>query len=319
MNFQGLQSVDTPDFYLDVAIKRMKKRISETREQKLRGSPMMRSKTIEIIKIEMLESELREMLYKVLKSFPSVDSLPEFYRELIDITLDTGMMKKSLGAVKWCIEKNHDFLGRYKQAIKMATEIPRINSYRREFFGRISSTMKQIKQNLAYLEHSRRIMVEYPNVKTGLTTVAIAGFPNIGKTTLLSKLTGSTPKIASYAFTTQGINIGNAIINEQKVQFLDTPGTLNRFEKQNQIEKVASLALKYVTDIIVYVFDLTEPYSLKDQKELYEELKSLRRPILIYLSKTDIIENEKVDAFKKQYKDAFTNPEDIKKAIKNNL
>jgi GTP1/Obg family GTP-binding protein len=83
------------------------------------------------------------------------------------------------------------------------------------------------------------------------------------------------------------------------------------------IEKVATLALKYVTDAIIYIFDLTEPYSLDDQKKLYEEMKKLRKPVLLYLSKTDILEHKKVVEFKKEFKEALTTPEALKKEIKN--
>ena len=45
-------------------------------------------------------------------------------------------------------------------------------------------------------------MKDYPTIKTSLFTVAICGFPNVGKTTLLSKMTPSEPEISNYSFTT---------------------------------------------------------------------------------------------------------------------
>jgi len=39
-------------------------------------------------------------------------------------------------------------------------------------------------------------MKGFPSIKTNLPTIAIAGFPNVGKTTLLSKITDAKPKIA---------------------------------------------------------------------------------------------------------------------------
>lgn len=314
MNFQGLQKVEEPDFYLDVAIKRMKKRIGEVRHEGMRGGQIQKSKAIELTKIEAVEKELRDQLHTILISFPSIDSLPEFYRELMSVTLEIGFIKKSLGSIKWCIEKNQDLLEKYKRSIKASTEITRINQYRREFFGRLSSTIKQIKKNLAYLEFTRREMKNYPAIKTGLPTVAIAGFPNVGKSTLLGKLTPAKPKIANYAFTTQGINIGYAEIKDQKIQFMDIPGTLARFEKQNMIERVATLALKYVADAVIYVFDPTETYPVEKQIELYELTKKSRKPVIIYLSKTDVAEQDKIDFFKKQFK-VITTIEDLKKEI----
>ena len=254
-------------------------------------------------------------MISILESFPSIDSLDEFYRELIDLTLDLPSLKKSFGALKWCVEKNREFLKLYKSKIKFATEIDKVNQYRREFYGRVASTLKQIKKNLAYLEYTRRTMLDFPSIKTSLKTIAIAGFPNVGKSTLLSKLTPAKPKIANYAFTTQGINLGYAEMKGEKIQFMDVPGTLARFEKQNNIEKIASLAIKYLSDVIVYVFDLTETYSLEEQMQLYENTKKLRKSMIVYLSKTDVIEKEKVEEFKKKFPDAITNITELKKEI----
>ena len=312
MNFQDLKTVETADFYLDIAIKRTKKKMEKLREESLRGTPLQRSKFIELSKLESIESEIKQQFFPIVKSFPSLDNLPEFYKHLIEVTLDVVYLKKSLASLQWCAKKNGDFLRYYKQRIKLSTEIGRINQYRREFYGRLASTLKQIKPHLEYLEFARKTMRDYPTIKTSLTTVAIAGFPNIGKSTLLAKLTTAKPKIAVYPFTTQGINIGYAEINNEKIQFMDTPGTLARFEKQNVIEKVATLALKYVAEAIIYIFDLTEPYPLEQQIKLYEQLKKSRTPVITYLSKTDILNKAVVDDFKRKY-DVVTTIEELKK------
>ncbi len=317
MNFQDLRTVGNADFYLDIAIKRTKKYLEELREGSLRGSQLQRSKFMELSKLESVEQELNNQLTKVLKSFPSLDNLSEFYKELIAVTLDYSYIKRSLASIKWCTGKNREFLRMYKDKIKLATEITRINQYRREFYGRIASTLKQINKHLEYLEYTRKVMLSYPTIKTSLTTIAIAGFPNAGKSTLLSKLTPAKPKIANYAFTTRNINIGYAEFNGEKMQFMDIPGTLNRFEKQNIIEQIATLAIKYVAEAVIYVFDLTETaYSLDDQITLYNELKKSRKQVIVYLSKTDLLEKEKLNEFKKKFKTAIDNVEDLKEEIK---
>ncbi len=314
MNFQDLKKVETADFYFELAAKRTKARIEKLRHGSLRGSNLQRSKFLELSKLESVESTIASQFDSIIKSFPSFDNLAEFYRYLIDVFLDTVHMKKSIASLKWCIEKNRQFLREYKRKIKQATEISRINQYRREFYGRIGSTLKQIKSNLQYLETARKTMLDFPSIKTEPTTIAIAGFPNVGKTTLLAKLTGSKAKIAHYAFTTKGINVGFAEINSEKVQFLDTPGTLNRFEKQNAIEKVATLAIKYLAEAVIYVFDLTETYPIDVQVKLYEQMKKTRKPVIVYLSKTDIVDKKTADDFKIKY-NAATNADELKEKL----
>ena len=73
----------------------------------------------------------------------------------------------------------------------------------------------------------------------------------------------------------------------------------------------ANLALKHVTDIVVYIFDLTEPYPMKDQKLLLEKTKECGKPIILYLSKTDLLKEDQAEAFRKEY-DVTTSPSELK-------
>jgi nucleolar GTP-binding protein len=187
----------------------------------------------------------------------------------------------------------------------------KINQISGEFFGRASSVVKQIKNEFLFLENARKTMRGFPTIKEKFFTVAIAGFPNVGKTTLLHKLTGSKPDIASYAFTTRGINVSYFGSGDNIIQVLDTPGTLNRLDKMNYIEKQAYLAIKYCAEVIVYVFDPTEPYSLSDQEKLFDRLNETGKDIIIYISKTDLIK----DLSKFKQFNFITDAEEVKKAI----
>jgi nucleolar GTP-binding protein len=126
------------------------------------------------------------------------------------------------------------------------------------------------------------------------------GFPNVGKSTILSKLTDSKPKIANYAFTTKDINVGYIKIRQSKIQVLDTPGTLNRFENMNDIEKIAHLSIKHLADLVIYVFDPTLTYSLEEQIMLFESIK-IKNNYVCLLSKKDLVNKELVESFNKQF------------------
>ena len=77
----------------------------------------------------------------------------------------------------------------------------------------------------------------------------------------------------------------------------------------NYIEKQAYLAIKHCAHLLVYVLDLTEVYPLKDQLKLLENLRAFKKPIIVYLSKTDLLSKEKLEPFISK-KGVFT---DIKK------
>jgi nucleolar GTP-binding protein len=315
MNFQDLRNIENPDFYLDIAFRRAKERVEVHRGRIACKSQIDKSQQVEIYKLKVISDTLVSQLEKIIKSFPSIDSLPDFYRELVKVTLDYEELKKSLGGVNWAREKVGHFFRIYQANIARCQDLQKINAYRREFYGRVSSLLKQIKDELATIEKARKIMKGYPNVKTSLPTIAIAGFPNVGKTTLLSKLTGSKPDIQPYAFTTREINIGYLKVDDKRIQFLDTPGTLDRFEKMNNIEKQAYLAIKLCAEKIIYVFDLTEAsFPIEQQIALYENTKKFDKPIICYLSKTDMMEKGKADAFKKKYH-CITDMDELKKEV----
>ena len=315
MNFQGLKNVETADWYLDLAFSSAKKD-SDNLRNALRGSKATRlekSKKVELQKLKTIKISLHKQFNLILRSFPSIDSLPEFYNELIRLTLEYDILKKSLGGVNWGADKIDHFTKEYNVKIRKCNNPTKINDHRREYYGRISSILRQIKKNLAYLEEARRQMKDYPSIKTEMFTVCIAGFPNVGKSTLLNKMTGAKVEIKDYSFTTKRLNTGYYKHDYGKIQFVDTPGTLNRFNKMNPIEQQAYLAIRYCADVLVYVFDLTEQYPLADQKKLLLELKKFDKDILIYMSKTDILEKEKVNAFleKSNFKKVFVDAEEL--------
>jgi nucleolar GTP-binding protein len=316
MNFQDLQSVNDSKFYLDQAFKKSKL-YGERVFAKSSGEQLNRIIRTESEKLKEFTKVLKEYMDNIVKKFPNIDNLPEVYTELIRLTLDYDYLKKSLGALTWLNKRLNELSYSYLKSLKTCENKANILKVMNGFYGRVSSMMRQVDKNLKYIEDARKIMKNYPTLKTDLYTVAITGFPNIGKSTLLSKLTPAKPEIKDYAFTTKQINQGYANYGLRKVQFVDTPGVLDR-NKMNNIELQAYLVLKYLVNLIVYIIDLTEPYPIKKQEELLKKLKEYDKPIVVYLSKTDIISKDIFTKAKKKYK-AVVTLEDLNKKIEKNM
>ncbi|MFH1054036.1 MAG: GTPase [Candidatus Woesearchaeota archaeon] len=322
MNFQDLVRIEKYDTYLDHAFRKAKLKVEQVKEEKLKGERVHKSRQMESLRINVVKDYLTNSFQKILDSFPNINQLDKFYLELVHCTLEYDQLKLSLGILSWGIKHIHKFYIKYNSLINQTEDLQKINQYRREFYGRVSSIVKQTSKALLYLEEARKVMRNYPNIKTSVKTVSIVGFPNVGKTTLLYKLTGSKAEINSYSFTTKGINIGyigRDKAKKDRIQVIDTPGTLNRFEKMNNIEKIAHLAMKYVSDVFIYVFDLSEEYPIDDQIKLFNELKKFDKKIFAYLSKTDILEKEKVEEFNKKInciKDVKVLEKEMKNALK---
>ncbi len=182
--------------------------------------------------------------------------------------------------------------------MRRSTRVEHIIGLRTEFYGRISSVVKQIKDQLKYLEEARKVLKSFPTIKTSVPTVVIAGCPNVGKSTLLKALTGAKPKIASYPFTTQQLMLGY-YKNEAKIQFIDTPGLLDRpLEKRNSIELHAILALKFLAKSLIFVIDPTEAcgYSVKEQLSLLKSIKkNFEIEIIVAVNKIDTVEAQQTN------------------------
>ncbi len=255
----------------------------------------------ELKRVEITTYVIQDYLKKILERTPSINGLDNFYYELIGLIVNREQMKKSLGAVNWAMGQTGRLTEIYKRKLKGA-QLKDMARIRKEHYGRVSSILKQINSDLLFLDDCRRSLRNLAKVKD-METIVIAGFPNIGKSSILKHLTGALPEVQPYPFTTQNLMLGYI---EDLLQFIDAPGILDRDLKlRNKIELKAVLALKYLADKILFVFDLSETcgYSAHEQLNLYNEIKeSFDIPIIVCINKIDITDKERLRELKKKIK-----------------
>lgn len=70
------------------------------------------------------------------------------------------------------------------------------------------------------------LTVGFDVAKTGVGRIGFVGFPSVGKSTLMSKLTGTHSEVAAYEFTTLTTVPGVVQYNGAKLQILDLPGII---------------------------------------------------------------------------------------------
>ncbi|MBI2549074.1 50S ribosome-binding GTPase [Candidatus Woesearchaeota archaeon] len=307
MNFQTLITIASYQTYLDVAFRdgreaatreRARTRhLQKSRKYKEIGSlaiKLIKEKKRETARLKAMHKTLRSQLGAILRAYPSIDNLPPFYHELVKITLNYTQLKKSLANIQWVIAKLDELAKYYLDVMKNARNKERVERYQRAFYGRVSSLLQQIDASLQCLETARKTMRKFPTLKTEKYTVTLCGFPNVGKTTILTLLTKADPDIQSYPFTTKSLNIGYRNINNHSVQVIDTPGALDRpFTIMNAIEKQAVLALTYATHDALFVIDPTETcgYALEKQLSLYTNFRAQFSHLnfLLVVNKSDLI------------------------------
>ena len=309
MNFQKIAPIEGAKVYLDLAFRKARIKASQ---KDLVGTTDQRVKKREAMKIDIIKDDLSARLQKILDDFPSFERLPDFYLHLAKLTLDYRELKKSLAAVSWAKKNLLKFQKSYVRLISKSTSASMSKLASKQFYGRISSLIKQIEPQFTFLDEARRTMKTYPDVKE-MFTVCLYGFPNIGKTTLLNKLTGSKAKTAAYSFTTVSINCSYITKDDTKIQVLDVPGTLARRDKMNLIELQAELVVEKIADLVIYIFDMTEPYPLSDQQKLYSKI-SKKKDTIVYVSKQDIFTKEQ-EALMQKLKMPIFSLEDLQKEI----
>lgn len=91
--------------------------------------------------------------------------------------------------------------------------------------GRLKSKLAQKKEKLENRSSSGG-GEGYAVEKTGDATVALVGFPSVGKSTLLNALTNAESETAAYEFTTLNVNPGILEYNGANIQLLDVPGLI---------------------------------------------------------------------------------------------
>ena len=141
-----------------------------------------------------------------------------------------------------------------------------------------------------------------------IADVGLIGFPNVGKSTLLSKISAAKPKIANYHFTTLSPNLGVVKYYDKSFVAADIPGLI---EGAAEGAGLGHDFLRHIerTRMLVHVVDISgvegrDPW--EDFKKINAELKEYSEklaslPQLVALNKCDIFgAEENLKAFKKK-------------------
>jgi nucleolar GTP-binding protein len=241
------------------------------------------------LKISTAGNVLAENLANVVRGFPSLDRLPPFYREMMDILVGADAMRIRLSRLQWASRKVRQISKSYCMQARRADG----PSATRAAFGRMSSVVKSIDADLEFLKEARRKLREMPTIDPEVPTIIIAGYPNVGKSSFLAGITGARPEIARYPFTTRGVIIGHFTRDHQRYQVLDTPGLLDRpLEEKNAIERQTIAALSHLPGVVLFILDPSEHcgYPLESQLHLAETLAAwIKHPMLVAANKADLV------------------------------
>ena len=289
-----IPTIPTPDEILDKGFSRGKKAADLLRTQKI--PKHLKGKKIEERRVVTACQVIKDKLKSILDSVPEIEELHPFYQDYIDITVGVDSMKQALGALNWAYGILAQLEREYSKKFKRNPS-EKASSIQREAYGRIASVVNKIEKDLDFLDFAKANLRNMPTIDFEATTIVIAGFPNVGKSTLLRQISGANPQVANYPFTTKGIQIGHTERHWKSIQIIDTPGLLDRpVLVMNDIELNAIVALEHLADAILFIFDGSETcgFHLESQYNLLKQIEKIfsEIPIIYLFNKMDIEQDE---------------------------
>ncbi len=144
-----------------------------------------------------------------------------------------------------------------------------------------------------------------------LADVGLVGYPNVGKSTLISRISAARPKIADYPFTTLEPNLGVVAVGEvnEQISFVvaDIPGLI---EGASEGAGLGVQFLKHVerTQMLVHLVDVSDgsgrPDPVQDFEVIMNELETFGaglelKPMIVAASKADVANPEKLSKLQK--------------------
>ena len=127
--------------------------------------------------------------------------------------------------------------------------------------------------------------------------IVLIGSPNVGKSSIVRRVSTGTPEVDDYPFTTRGVTIGHIVDPQRNLRFqvMDSPGLLDRpGDDRNEMEQLTYASMAHLPTAVMFVIDPSglsgEKSSLEAQINVRNSLKKTfpRRPWLDVVSKCDL-------------------------------
>ena len=132
-----------------------------------------------------------------------------------------------------------------------------------------------------------------------IADIGLVGFPNAGKSTLISTISAARPKIADYPFTTLEPNLGIVKYKDyQSFTVADIPGII---EGAHEGKGLGIKFLRHIerTRVLLFLIDITSDDYQRDFDILFNELKNyskvlVKKKMILSLSKADLISETEI-------------------------
>ncbi|KAJ2899445.1 Nucleolar GTP-binding protein 1 [Coemansia aciculifera] len=289
-NFKRIAPVPDSTDFLDIVLSKTQRKTPTVIHP---GYKITRIRQFYMRKVKFTQETFDEKLRQILEEFPVLDNVHPFYADLMNVLYDKDHYKLALGQINTA-KHLIDAVGKdYLRLLKFGDSLYRCKQLKRAALGRMATIMKRQKDSLSYLEQVRQHLARLPSIDPNTRTLIVCGYPNVGKSSFMNKVTRADVDVQPYAFTTKSLFVGHMDYKYLRWQVIDTPGILDHpLEERNTIEMQSITALAHLRAAVLFFVDLSEQcgYSIQDQMSLFASIKPLfaNKPTLLVVSKTDV-------------------------------
>ncbi|RZF44482.1 hypothetical protein LSTR_LSTR002255 [Laodelphax striatellus] len=300
-NFKNIAVVPTSKDFVNLTLSKTQRKTPTVIHKNYKIS---RIRSFYMRKVRFTQQNFHDRLSQIIQEFPKLDNIHPFYADLMNILYDKDHYKLGLGQLNQARHLIDNVGKEYVRLLKFGDSLYRCKQLKKAALGRMVTIMKRQASNLQYLEQVRQHLARLPSIDPYTRTIIICGFPNVGKSSFINKITRADVEVQPYAFTTKSLYVGHTDYKYLRWQVIDTPGILDHpLEERNVIEMQAVTALAHLTAAVLYFVDPSEQcgHSLEEQVSLYENIKPLfsNKPLMVVYSKVDIIRPDDLPEEKK--------------------
>jgi len=289
-NFKKIQVVPGAKDMIDIVLSRTNRKTATIIHK---GYNISRIRAFYMKKVKYTQQTFHDKLTQIIEDFPILDEIHPFYEDLINVLYNRDHYKLALGQVNHCRHYIDGLSKDYVRLLKYGDSLFRCKQLKRAALGRMVTMMKKQAPNLAYLEQVRQHLSRLPSIDPNTRTLLLCGYPNVGKSSFINKLTRADVEVQPYAFTTKSLFVGHTDYQYTRWQVIDTPGILDHpLEDRNTIEMQSITALAHLRATVLFLIDVSEQcgFSLEQQLSLFKSIKPLfsNKPLLLVANKVDV-------------------------------
>ncbi|MDR0768089.1 MAG: GTP-binding protein [Methanosarcinales archaeon] len=154
--------------------------------------------------------------------------------------------------------------------------------------GRLKAKLAKLHDEVERKSSSGPAGEGYSVKKSGDATVTLVGFPSVGKSTLLNKLTDANSEVGAYAFTTLTVVPGVMEYKGAIIQILDVPGLVKGAASGRGRGKEVIAVIRN-SDLVIFLMDVFQPTHYQVlMEELYEAgIRIDQKPPDVVIKKVD--------------------------------